>query len=254
MQILSWNVNGIRAIDKHGFYPWLQQTSPDILCLQETKADADHLPNDLRDIPGYHAYWVAADRKGYSGVATLTKPQPTAVHTGFNIPEFDNEGRILITQYPAFTLFNIYFPNGKQNKQRLDYKMRFYDAFLTFIDTWRDTHGHVVIVGDVNTAHQEIDIARPGPNSKISGFLPIERHWMDTFENHGYTDTFRHFHKEPDHYTFWDRRTNARERNIGWRVDYIYVDTAFLPNIKNAYIMPDVMGSDHCPIGINLTP
>jgi exodeoxyribonuclease III len=252
MQILSWNINGIRAVDKKGFYPWLQHTQPDILLLQETKADADHLPNNLRQIPGYHTYWNPADRKGYSGVATLSKTEPLKVHTGFGIPEFDKEGRILITEHPDFTVFNIYFPNGKQNKQRLDYKLRFYDAFLTYIDNWRDTHDHVIIGGDVNTAHHDIDIARPGPNSKISGFLPIERQWMDTFESHGYTDTFRHFHKDPDHYTFWDQRTKARERNIGWRVDYIYVDNALLPKIKKAYIMPDVTGSDHCPIGIDL--
>jgi exodeoxyribonuclease-3 len=253
MNILSWNINGIRAVDKKGFHTWLLKTSPDILCLQETKADTDHLPNDLRDIPGYYAYWNPADRKGYSGVATLTRQKPLAIHTGFGIPEFDREGRILITEHPGFTLFNIYFPNGKKNKDRLDYKLRFYDAFLTYIDNWRDNHGHVIIGGDVNTAHTAIDIARPGPNSKISGFLPIERAWMDTFISHGYTDTFRAFHKEPDHYTFWDQRTQARERNIGWRVDYFFTDNALLPNIKKAYIMPETTGSDHCPIGIELS-
>lgn len=253
MEILSWNINGIRAAEKKGFRTWLLKTSPDILCLQETKTDLDELPASLRDLPGYHNIWNPAERKGYSGTATLSKQKPLAVHIGIGIKEFDHEGRILITQHPGFTLFNIYFPNGKQNKERLDYKMRFYDAFLDFIDNWRDTHGHVIIGGDFNTAHKEIDLARPGPNTKISGFLPIERQWIDTLISHGYTDTFRAFNTKPDNYTFWDQRTNARARNIGWRIDYFFVDIGLLPHVKKAYIMPETTGSDHCPIGITLT-
>ena len=254
LQILSWNINGIRAAEKKGFSKWFIDTAPDILMLQETKTDADNVPASLRNLPGYQAYWNAAQKKGYSGVATLSKAEPLAVQYGFGNDTFDREGRVLITEHTDFTLFNIYFPNGKKNKQRLDYKMKFYDFFLDYIDRWRDDHGHVIIGGDVNTAHHEIDIARPGPNAKISGFLPIERAWMDKFESHGYVDTFRQFHKEPNRYTFWDQRTRARERNIGWRVDYVYVDKDFLPKVKDAFIMDDVKGSDHCPIGITIKP
>ncbi len=253
MHILSWNINGIRAAEKKGLGPWIQRTSPDILCLQETKTDQEHLPTSLRDLPGYHSFLSPAERKGYSGVATLCTHEPLAVQTGFGIDEFDTEGRILITEHPGFTLFNIYFPNGKKNKERLTYKMRFYDAFLGYIDAWRNEHGHVVIGGDFNTAHEEIDLARPKPNATVSGFLPEERAWISTFIKHGYTDTFRAFNKKSDQYTYWDQRTRARERNIGWRIDYFFVDTAFLPNVKNAYIMPAVTGSDHCPIGLELT-
>jgi len=252
MKILSWNINGIRAAEKKGFIQWLFKTSPDILLLQETKADPDDLPTSLQDIPGYHAYWNPAERKGYSGVATLCKKEPLAIQTGFGIDTFDTEGRILITEHPDFTLFNIYFPNGKQNTQRLHYKLQFYDAFLDYIDHWHADHGHVIIGGDFNTAHTDIDLARPGPNAKTSGFLPIERKWLDTFIAHGYTDTFRAYHKEPNHYTYWDQRTGARARNIGWRIDYFFTDTTFMPRLKNAFIIPDITGSDHCPIGIEL--
>lgn len=253
MIILSWNVNGLRAAERHGFSSWLATASPDICCLQEIKATIDQLPETLRAIPGYHTAFSSAQKRGYSGVATLSQQQPLSVKTAFD-NVLDPEGRILITEHPGFTLFNIYFPNGKKNAERLAYKMAFYDHFLTYVDAWRATKDrHVVIGGDFNTAHHEIDLARPGPNSTISGFLPQEREWISTFIDHGYVDTFRHFHKEPGQYTFWDQKTRARERNVGWRVDYFFVDAGLLPKVRDAFIMPEVMGSDHCPIGLELS-
>jgi len=252
MRILSWNVNGIRGLEKKGFYNWFKKTSPDILCLQETKATPEQLPPHLRNTPGYYVYWSSAERKGYSGVATFTKEKPKEVKTGFGIKKFDSEGRILITEFPFFVLFNIYFPNGKQGQERLDYKLKFYDTFLSYADNLKVKGKNIVVCGDFNTAHEEIDLARPKENEKVSGFLPIERAWIDTFIDHGYVDTFRYFNKEPSQYSWWDMKTNARERNVGWRIDYFFVNKEFLSHVKKAFILQDVLGSDHCPVGIEL--
>ena len=252
MRILSWNVNGIRAADKKGLYDWFKKDSPDVLCLQEIKAQPEQVPPYLRNMPGYIIYWNSAERKGYSGVVTFTKVQPTEIKNGFGIDKFDKEGRILITEFPSFILFNIYFPNGKQSQERLDYKLDFYDTFLAYADNLKVKGKNIVVCGDFNTAHKEIDLARPKENEKISGFLQIERAWIDTFIDHGYVDTFRHFNKEPDQYTWWDLKSRARERNVGWRIDYFFVNKEFLPHLKKAFIMHDVMGSDHCPIGIEI--
>jgi len=252
MRLLSWNVNGIRAADKKGLFDWFKKESPDILCLQEIKAMPEQLPPHLKNAPGYNIFLNSAERKGYSGVATFTKDRPTDVKKGFGIPRFDNEGRTLITEFPSFTLFNIYFPNGKKNQERLDYKLDFYDTFLGYADNLKAEGKNIAVCGDFNTAHKEIDLARPKENEKISGFLPIERAWIDTFIDHGYVDTFRHFNKEPDQYSWWDMKTNARERNVGWRIDYFFVNKEFIPRVKKAFILQDVMGSDHCPIGIEI--
>lgn len=254
MKILSWNVNGIRAADKKGLYDWFKKESPDVLCLQEIKAMPEQVSSYLRNSPGYHNFWCSAERKGYSGVVTYTKEKPKEVKKGFGIEKFDKEGRILITEFPAFLLFNIYFPNGKKNQERLDYKLDFYDTFLAYADNLKVKGKNIVVCGDFNTAHKEIDLARPKENKHISGFLPVERAWIDTFIDHGYVDTFRHFNQEPEQYTWWDMKSRARERNVGWRIDYFFVNKEFLPNVKNAFIMQDVMGSDHCPIGIELEP
>ena len=251
-KILCWNVNGIRAVEKKGFLEWLQQESPDILCLQETKAQPGQISPEIEQPPGYHAYWSFPERKGYSGVATFTKEKPTRVENGFGIKQFDVEGRLIITQYPGFTLFNVYFPNGKQSEERLKYKMDFYDVFLDFVDPIKAKGEKLVVCGDFNTAHKEIDLARPKENENISGFLPLEREWMDKFVSHGYIDTFRHFNKEPNHYTWWSLRTRARERNIGWRLDYFFVSENLLDSVTEANILSQVMGSDHCPVGIKL--
>jgi exodeoxyribonuclease-3 len=250
MKILSWNVNGIRAADKKGLFDFIKKESPDIFCLQEIKATSVQMPPHLKNFPGYHVFINPAERGGYSGVATFSKEKPTDTRKGFNINRLDKEGRILINEYPSFTLFNIYFPNGKKNKERLDYKMDFYEAFLNDVDNLKSKGKNIIACGDFNTAHKEIDLARPKENEKISGFLPIERAWIDKFIEHGYTDTFRYFNKQPNQYSWWDLKTKARQRNVGWRIDYFFVNNEFVPKVKKAFIMHDVMGSDHCPVGI----
>ena len=249
-KILCWNVNGIRAVQGKGFLEWLYAESPDILCLQETKAHPEQLSEDLREPRGYHSYWNNPERKGYSGVATFSKEPPRLVEYDFGAPEFDTEGRIIITEYPEFTLCNIYFPNGKKDGIRLQYKLDFYDAFLDFADSLKAKGSKLIICGDYNTAHKEIDLARPKENAKVSGFLPVERDWMDKLVAHGYIDTFRHFNREPHQYTWWDIKTGARARNVGWRIDYFFVTENLVNSISRAFIMSGVMGSDHCPIGI----
>lgn len=253
MRIICWNVNGIRAADRKGFYDWFKYENPDILCLQEIKALPEQFPPHLRNAPDYYLNISSAERKGYSGVATYSKIKPTKVKTGFGIEKFDKEGRIIITEYPDFYLFNIYFPNGKKNQERLDYKLDFYDTFLSYADNLKAAGKNIIVCGDFNTAHKEIDLARPKENSKVSGFLPIERAWIDTFIDHGYLDTFRLFNKEPQQYSWWDFKTRARDRNVGWRIDYFFVNNEFKSKITNGFIMQDVMGSDHCPVGIELT-
>jgi len=253
MKLLCWNVNGIRAVAGKGFLGWLRKESPDILCLQETKAQPDQLSADIREPEGYHAYWNYPAQKGYSGVATLAREKPISVQDGFGMPQFDSEGRTIITEFPEFTLMNIYFPNGKKDEQRLKYKMDFYEAFLRFLKPLKAKGKKLIICGDFNTAHKEIDLARPKENQKVSGFLPIERAWMDRFASHGYVDTFRHYNKEPGQYTWWDLKSRARERNVGWRIDYFFVTENLLSAVSSAFIMPEVSGSDHCPVGIRLT-
>ncbi len=252
MKILSWNVNGLRAVHKKGFIEWLQSESPDILCIQETKAAREQLPRALKSIEGYHAYFCEAEKKGYSGVAIYTKIKPKIVEYGFGISKFDSEGRILIADYGDFVLLNIYFPNGKMSDERLAYKLEFYDTLLDYANNLKENGKNVVICGDLNTAHKEIDIARPKANEKNSGFLPIERAWIDKFLSQGYIDTLRMFNKNPEQYTWWSYRGGARSRNVGWRLDYFFVNEEFKDKVKSAYILPEVMGSDHCPVGVDI--
>ncbi len=252
VKIYSWNVNGIRAVHKKGFVEWLEKDHPDILCIQETKAQPDQLPEKLISLGNYKSYFNSAHRKGYSGVGIYTLKEPMKIDNGMGIEKFDIEGRVQIADYEDFVLFNIYFPNGKMSEERLKYKLDFYDAFLDYINHLRDEGRNIVVCGDVNTAHKEIDLARPQENSNISGFLPVERAWMDKFLENGYVDTFRMFNNDPDQYTWWSYRTRARTRNVGWRLDYFFVNEEFKNNIKASYILSDVMGSDHCPIGIEI--
>ena len=203
-------------------------------------------------MPGYHTYFSSAERKGYSGVATYTRLEPAKVDFGFGIDKFDNEGRILQLDYDEFILFNIYFPNGKSRTERLEYKMDFYEAFLKHIDKLHSEGRNIVICGDVNTAHKPIDLARPKENEKISGFLPMEREWMDRWVENGFVDTLRMFNEESGQYSWWDNRGGARARNVGWRIDYFFVNEEFKDKVSTGFIMPEVMGSDHCPIGIDL--
>ena len=252
VRILSWNVNGLRAVAKKGFLLWLQKVSPDVLCLQEIKAMKAQLPPDVLHAPGYEFFIHSAQRPGYSGVATFSKQKPVKVNTGFGMERFDNEGRVLETEFPEFTLFNIYFPNGKSGPERLQYKMDFYEYYLKYFEKLRQQGKKLVICGDVNTAHREIDLARPKENSKISGFLPIEREWMDKLVSKGFIDTFRVFDQGPAKYTWWDVISGARARNVGWRIDYFFISDDLRPNLEEAFILPDVMGSDHCPVGVVL--
>jgi exodeoxyribonuclease-3 len=251
-RILCWNVNGIRAAGGKGFLDWLHRESPDILCLQETKAQPEQLPVELREPQGYLSFWNNPERKGYGGVATMTKEKPISIRYDLDIPGFDTEGRVILAEYPEFLLFNVYFPNGKKDATRLQYKMDFYQAFLDFVEPLKAEGRRLIVCGDFNTAHKEIDLARPKENQKVSGFLPVERAWMDKFVAHGFIDTFRHFQGEPDHYTWWDLKTRARERNVGWRIDYFFVTRNLLSSVARASILPEVMGSDHCPVGIIL--
>jgi len=251
--LLSWNVNGIRAVFKKGFVDWFKSVKPDILCLQETKAREEQLPDELKNIKGYKSYFCWGERKGYSGTAIYTKTEPLKISRELGIEKFDNEGRILSAEYDAFILFNIYFPNGKARKERLQYKMDFYEAFLEHVNKLKNKGKKIVICGDVNTAHKEIDLARPKANEKTSGFLPEERAWIDKLLASGFIDTLRMFNDKPEQYTWWDMITRARERNVGWRIDYFFVSDNLKEQTKDAFIMPEVMGSDHCPVGIKLS-
>jgi exodeoxyribonuclease-3 len=252
LKLLSWNVNGIRAVYKKGFIDWFRKENPDILCLQETKASEEQLAGELINPPGYKSFFSAAEKKGYSGVALYTKKEPVTVGKGFGIEKFDREGRVLVADYEKFVLMNVYYPNGKASPERLQYKLDFYDAFLEFAEGFRVRGRNLVVCGDVNTAHKEIDLAHPKENETTSGFLPVERDWMDKFVGCGYVDTFRMFNNEPGQYTWWHMITRARERNVGWRIDYFFVNQEFRDKVKSAFIMPDVMGSDHCPLGIEI--
>lgn len=252
MKIVSWNVNGIRAAMNKGFMQYLKAESPDILCLQETKATTDDLDMELINPKGYHAFWNSGKRAGYAGVATFTKQEPLKTEFGFGLPQFDEEGRIIMTEFKDFMLFNIYFPNGQKDEIRLQYKLDFYDAFLKACDELRAKGKGIIISGDYNTAHKEIDLAHPKANEKRSGFLPIEREWMDKLVSHGFVDSLRHFRQEKDLYSWWTYRTNAREKNVGWRIDYHFVSENLVKRLKNAYIQCEILGSDHCPVVVEL--
>ncbi len=254
MKLISWNVNGLRAVFRKGFARWLAEASPDILCLQETKARREQVQKELEMVAGYRLHFASAQRPGYSGVALFTKEEPLSVQQTFGVKRFDDEGRVIQADYGKFILFNIYFPNGKASAERLHYKMDFYEDFLAEMKKLLKKGKRIVICGDVNTAHKEIDLARPKENSKVSGFLPQEREWIDRLLEAGFIDTLRMFDQSPGLYTWWDLISRARERNVGWRIDYFYVSQNLRKNLKNAYILPEVMGSDHCPVGLELQP
>jgi len=245
-------VNGVRAVMKKGFWDWFEAESPDILCLQETKAQTGDLKEDILQPSGYHVVWNSAERKGYSGVVTFSKEKPKSVALGLGIPGFDTEGRVIRTEHDGFDLLNVYFPNGTSGPERLQYKMDFYDAFLDHCESLRSEGKKLVITGDVNTAHKPIDLKNAKANEKNSGFLPEERAWIDKLIAHGYVDTLRINHPEPDQYTWWTYRANARQRNIGWRIDYFFVTEDLVTKVEDAFIQPEVMGSDHCPVGLEI--
>jgi exodeoxyribonuclease-3 len=253
LRLASWNVNGIRAVVRKNFFEYLESSSPDILCLQETKAHEDQLDETLLTPPGYYTYWHAGERRGYSGVATFLKERPRSVLKGASILPMDTEGRILVTACADFLLYNIYFPNGGRSDERLQYKLRFYDALLDHLEEQRSLGCPLVICGDVNTAHRPIDLKNPRENEKVSGFLPVERAWLDRLFGLGYIDTFRLLHPDDaDQYSWWDVRTRARERNAGWRIDYFITTPELAPRVVSASIDAGVHGSDHAPVLLEL--
>jgi exodeoxyribonuclease-3 len=256
MRIISWNVNGIRAVEKKGFVNWLAKEAPDMLCLNETKAEPGQLSPELLNPSAkgkpYYSYWASAKKKGYSGVAIYSKTEPLDVRF-MGKDQFDDEGRTLVADFKNFTLIAAYFPNSQDAGKRLDYKLAYCAEMLKLCNALVKKGRHFLLCGDYNIAHTPIDLARPTENEDSAGYLPEERAWMDKFTKAGHIDTFRHFHPgEPDHYTWWSYRMGARARNVGWRIDYHCVDHAFLPKVKSSIIRPDVEGSDHCPVEIEL--
>ena len=252
MKILSWNVNGLRAVIKKNFLEFIKDEDPDVLCLQETKLQVEQVPQEIHDLTQYHQFWNCAERKGYSGVAVFTKEKPISVEYSIGDEDFDHEGRLLLLEFKEFSLINCYFPNGQKDEVRLQYKMDYYDRMLELMQKVRASGKNLLVCGDVNTAHKAIDLANPKSNEKTSGFLPIERAWIDKIIDDGWVDTFREFNQEPDQYSWWSYRFTARSRNVGWRIDYFFVNSEFLPKIKNAFIKQEIMGSDHCPLGVEI--
>ncbi|MDR0550730.1 MAG: exodeoxyribonuclease III [Spirochaetaceae bacterium] len=257
MRIISWNVNGIRAVEKRGFAEWLAAENPDVLCVQETKATPEQLAPSLvsppdKDGKPYKSYWASAKKKGYSGTAIYTKEEPK--NTGFLDDErFDGEGRVLYAEFPNVTVISAYFPNSQDAGARLGYKLDFCAAMLDYCKKLVKQKKNFVLCGDYNIAHTPIDLARPKDNEGNAGYLPEERAWMDKWTSSGFCDTFRHFHPgEAGHYSWWSYRMKARERNIGWRIDYHCVNEDFMPAVKSSVIRSEVMGSDHCPIQLDL--
>ena len=248
-RLLCWNVNGLRAVlKKDVFFPFLEKYQPDIFGLQETKAEESQVTGPLESLQGYHRFFSSAERKGYSGTALFSREKPETVSYSIGKKEFDNEGRIIRADFGEFILFNIYFPNGKSRPERLKYKMDFYAQFLEVCKGLLKQGRKVIVCGDVNTAHKEIDLARPKENQDVSGFLPEERAWIDKFLAAGFCDILRERHPEPEQYTWWDMKSGARARNVGWRIDYFFVSESLRSKVLDANILPEVMGSDHCPI------
>lgn len=255
MKILTWNTNGIRATHRDGlFLPLFSMFSPDIVCIQETKAEVSQLPDEIVHIDGYHSYFESSKtRKGYSGVAVYTRANPDTVEYGIGVKECDDEGRTLILYFGKKILINCYFPNGGGAPERLEYKLRFYNAFLAFIDKKKNDGYEIIFCGDVNVAHREIDLARPKENVTHVGFLPTERAWVDAVLDHGYVDVFRHIYPEKkDAYTYWDQKSRARDRNVGWRIDYFFVSEKLLKNVISISIEDTYRGSDHCPVILDI--
>ncbi len=255
IKLISWNVNGLRAVVKHSFVNSVREMNPDILALQEIKVQEHQLPKEIEELR-FEKFWSFGLRPGYSGVATFTREKPLQVKYGIGVKKFDDEGRILITKHKfgelEFSLYNIYFPNGKMSEERLRYKLDFYDALLRFINRKRKEGEKIIICGDFNTAHREIDLKNPKSNEKNSGFLPVERKWIDKYLDSGFVDSFRYINGDKIQYSWWTYRFNARAKNIGWRIDYFLIDKRLVKFLEDAFILDNVFGSDHCPVGIIL--
>ena len=253
IEIISWNVNGIRAVANKEALQWIDERETDILCLQEIKAQKDQIPNNLFEKEFTEVVINSGERKGYSGTATYSMLQSDYTSTCNDI-DTKHEGRIIETHYGDIVLFNVYFPNGQKDEERLRYKMKFYDGFLAYCEKLKEEGKSIIVCGDVNTAHREIDLKNPKANAKTSGFLPIERAWIEKFLDHGYIDTFRYVHGDKeDAYSWWSYRSNARVKNIGWRIDYFFISEDLAQNLEDAFILDYIEGSDHCPIGIRIS-
>lgn len=266
MKIITWNINGYRSIagqnpsrrydivtKDNKLFEFIDAEKPDILCLQETKADLEQIDESIRTPPGYHSIYNSCKiKKGYSGVALFSKIKPKSIRSGIGLTEFDNEGRIIEADFDDFVVFSVYFPKGYTDHERLDYKMRFYDAFFNYTDKLRKKGRKIIISGDYNTAHKEIDLARPKENVNISGFLPEERKKLDEIVKSGYIDSFRILDSSPGIYSWWTQRGRARENNIGWRIDYHFVTKNLLTVVQNVKYRPEILGSDHCPVILEL--
>lgn len=251
MRIISWNVNGIRAVLKKNFEEWFSEVAPDILCVQETKARPEQVQLPLT-CAGYHAYWNAAEKAGYSGTLILTKRKPLSVSNGMGIPEHDTEGRVITAEFESFYLVTVYTPNAQNGLARIDYRMSWDRAFLDFVKDLEKAKP-VIFCGDLNVAHQEIDLARPAANRNNAGFSEQERAAFDTIVEHGFIDTFRHFYPDKaEAYSWWSYRAGARKRNVGWRIDYVCASATLAPKLKGAEILHDVLGSDHCPVAVEI--
>ena len=255
IRLVSWNVNGLRAAMKKDFLKSFLSMNADIFAIQETKLQESQLTEEMKNIRGYESYYSHSTvKKGYSGVGVYTGIKPKQVKYGIGIPELDEEGRIIEMDFGDFLFFNVYFPNGQMNEERLCYKLDFYEKFFNYTDKYKKRGRSIVVTGDFNTAHNEIDLKNPGPNSKRSGFLRIERDWLDQIVERGYVDTFRYLYPDAVQYSWWTYRFKAREKNAGWRIDYFFVTRDIINNgwIKDAFIDNGIFGSDHCPIGLIL--
>jgi exodeoxyribonuclease-3 len=256
LRVISWNVNGLRACEKRGFKRWLDRTAPFIAGIQEVRAQPDQLPQRLRNPKNWAHHIVCAEKKGYSGVASYSRETPDDVSVGLGSSEFDLEGRVHFLRFGRLLIANVYFPNGNgknRDNSRVPYKLDFYQRLLARLEEEREQGLRVLVMGDFNTAHQEIDLARPKTNHKTSGFLPEERAEMDRWIESGWVDTFRHFEQDPGHYSWWSQRGGCRERSVGWRLDYVFAAPEAMPFVKSAFIQPKVKGSDHCPVGVDLS-
>jgi exodeoxyribonuclease III len=250
MKLISWNVNGLRAVIGKGFYEFIKAQSPDVICLQETKALPEQVDLSLDDYP--YTYWCSAEKKGYSGTAVFSRIKPLSVASGIGIEEHDSEGRVITAEFEKYYLVNVYVPNSKRELERLLYRSEKWDVdFLSYLKKL-ETKKPVIFCGDLNVAHKEIDLANPKSNTNNAGFTPEERKGFDNIVSAGFVDTFREFTKEGGHYSWWSYMGRAREKNVGWRIDYFCVSPALMPLVKKSYILPDVMGSDHAPVVLEI--
>jgi exodeoxyribonuclease-3 len=252
IKIISYNVNGIRAAIRKGFLEWLKTANPDVVCIQETKAKKEQLDLDIFTNAGYHNYWHSADKKGYSGVAILSKTKPNHIEFGCPIDNNDQEGRVIRADFPQYSLISVYVPSGSSKEERQSFKMNWLAQFGEYISNLRKEKSNLIICGDYNICHKPIDIHNPIGNAKSSGFLPEEREWLSQFIESGMIDSFREFNNKPHQYSWWTYRRNARERNLGWRLDYNFVSNTLQGKMKRAAILSAAEHSDHCPVYLEM--